>query len=192
MSQRIVALLFVLGIGIVAAGCGSDGDDTSPTTAPATTEATGTQIASPPATVSQTPSTSPPRSDLSQRGENVEKVADTVLQKVTWADGTAYEETIAALMLRTIDRPGAPHGRRVVARWLEDDRWLVTIYIHIEDRSTDPPTVIDLIGELYYDESSETFEPANGRASFAFTGRDPCTGAQPPAELCPLDKEVTP
>ena len=192
MSQRVVALLLVLGIAIAAAACGSDGDDTSPTSPPATPEATGTQTPSTPAAASQTPSTGPPGSDVSQRGENVEKVADTALQELTWADGTTYEETIAALMLRSADRPGAPHGRRVVARWLGDDRWQVTIFIHIEDRSTDPPTVIDLRGELYYDESSETFEPANGRASFAFTGRDPCTGAQPPAELCPLDKEVTP
>ena len=181
MSRRFVALLFLLGIALVAAGCGSDGDDTSPTSTPATPAATG----------SETPGTPFPRSDISKRGEDVEKVADTVLQEVTWADGTTYDETIAALMLRSDDRPGAAHGRRVVASWLEDDHWQVTIYIHIEDRSTDPPTVIDLIGELYYDESDETFEPANGRASFAFTGRDPCASDKPNPDLCPLDKEIT-
>lgn len=177
--MRIVALLLMLGITIVAAGCGSNGDEASPTPAPAT-----------PAAGSETPSTPSPRSELSLRGEKVEKIADTAVQRVTWADGTVYEETIPALMLRTAGRPDAPHGRRVVSTWLEDQRWQVTIYVHIEDRSTDPPTVIDLRGELYYDEASETFEPANGRAFFAFTGRDPCISDQPSADLCPLDKEI--
>ena len=180
--MRIVALLLLSGIFILAVACGSDGDETPPTSASATPAAAGSQV----------PGTALPRSDLSLRGENVEKVADTAVQQVTWADGTVYEETIPALMLRTIDRPGAPHGRRVVSAWLGDDRWQVTIYVHLEDRSTDPATVIDLRGELYYDESSDKFEPANGRASFAFTGRDPCASDEPPADLCPLDKEIKP
>lgn len=172
-------MLLALGLALVVAGCGSDGGETSPTSAPATT-------------ASQTPSTALPRSDLSLRGENVERVADSAVQRVTWADGTVHEETIPALMLRTVDRPDAPHGRRVVARWLDDDRWQVTIFLHMEDRSTDPPTVVDLRAELYYDEGSTAFEPANGRAYFALTGRDPCASDQPSADLCPLDKEIGP
>ena len=111
---------------------------------------------------------------------------------MTWAGGTVYEETIPALILRSAGLPDAPHGRRVVSAWLGDDRWQVTIFVHLEDRSTDPPTVIDLLGELYYDEGSEKFEAANGRASFALTGRDPCASDEPPADLCPLDKEIKP
>jgi len=122
----------------------------------------------------------------------VEKVADSDAQRVTWADGTVYEETIPMLMLRTLGRPDTPHGRRVVASWLEDDRWQVTIFTHIEDRDTDPPTVTDLRAELIYDESSNTFEPANGRAYFALTGTDPWASDQPSADLCPLDKEIGP
>ena len=122
----------------------------------------------------------------------MEKVADSAVQRVTWDDGTVNEEPLPALLLRTVGRPDAPHGRRVVARWLEDNRWLVTIFIRIEDRSTDPPTVIDLRAELYYDEGSGTFEAANGRAYFALTGRDPCPSDHPAADLCPLDKEIGP
>jgi len=181
MGQRIAALLLVLGMAIVAAGCGSNGGETGSTSTPAT-----------PVTGSETPGTPLPRSDLSLRGENVEKVADSAVQHVTWADGTTYDETIPALILRSAGRPGAPHGRRVVSAWLGDDRWQVTIFVHIEDRSTDPPTVIDLRAELYYDETSNTFEAANGRASFALTGRDPCPADKPSADLCPLDKEIVP
>jgi len=180
--MRIVALLLLSGIFIVAVACGSDGDETPPTSASATPAAAGSQV----------PGTALPRSDLSLRGENVEKVADTTVQRVTWAGGTVYEETIPALILRSAGLPDAPHGRRVVSAWLGDDRWQVTIFVHIEDRSTDPPTVTDLRGELYYDESSEKFEAANGRASFALTGRDPCASDKPPADLCPLDKEIKP
>jgi len=180
--MRIVALLLISSIFVVAVACGSDGDGTPSTPASATPAAAGSQV----------PGTPLPRSDLSLRGENVEKVADATVQRVTWADGTVYEETIPALMLRSAGRPDAPHGRRVVSAWLGDDRWQVSIFVHLEDRSTDPATVIDLLGELYYDEGSEKFETANGRASFALTGRDPCTSGEPPADLCPLDKEIKP
>ena len=180
--MRIVALLLISSIFVVAVACGSDGDETPSTSASATPAAAGSQV----------PGTALPRSDISLRGENVEKVADTAVQRVTWADGTVYEETIPALMLRSAGRPDAPHGRRVVSAWLGDDRWQVTIFVHLEDRSTDPPTVIDLRGELFYDESSDTFEPANGRASFALTGRDLCASDEPPDDLCPLDKEIKP
>jgi hypothetical protein len=50
--------------------------------------------------------------------------------------------------------------------------------------------VTDLQAEFYYDEASGAFEAANGRASFALTGRDLCAGNQPAADLCPLDKEI--
>ena len=183
MSHRIVDLLLALGIAIVAVACGSDGDDTLPTSTPATPATTGSPTS---------PAGPSARSDLSLRGENVEKVAGTAVQRVTWADGTVYEETIPTLLLRTIGRPDAPYGRRVVSAWLGDDRWQVTIFMHIEDRSTDPPTVTDLLGELYYDEVANTFEAANGRAYFAFTGRDPCASDEPPDDLCPLDKEIVP
>jgi glucose/arabinose dehydrogenase len=184
MTQRILALLVALSVAVLAVGCGSGGDQASPTPTPATPTASAASQAS--------PSGSPVHSDLSLRGENVEKVANSAVQTVTWADGTVYEETIWALMLRTLGQPDASHGRRVVARWLEDDRWQVTIFLHMEDRSTDPPTVTDLQAEFYYDEASGTFEAANGRASFALTGRDPCAGNQPAADLCPLDKQIGP
>jgi hypothetical protein len=182
VDMRIVALILISGVLALAIACGSDGDET-----PATSTA-----ATPAAQASEVPGTPFPRSELSIRGENVEKVANASVQRVTWADGTVYEETIPSLMLRTIDRPDEPHGRRVVAAWLGDDRWQVTIFVHIEDRSTDPVTVIDLRGELYYDEASETFEAANGRAFFALTGKDPCPSDSPDPDLCPLDKEVVP
>ena len=181
--MRMIALLLLSGILALAVACGSDGDETPPTSTAATSAV---------AEGSEVPGTPQPRSELSIRGENVEKVANTSPQQVTWADGTEYEETIPALMLRSIGRPDAPSGRRVLARWLEDEHWLVTIFMRIEDRTTDPTTVIDLRGELYYDEASETFEPANGRASFALTGTDPCPASEPDPDLCPLDKEIVP
>ncbi len=171
-----------MGIAVLAVGCGSGGGSTSPT---ATASAPATSAAG-----SQTPATSVPRSELSLRGEAVERVADTTAQRVTWADGTVYEDTLPILILRTLGTPDAPSGRRVVAGWLEDDRWQVTIYIRLEDQSTDPPTITDLRGEFYYSESSGTFEAANGRAAFALTGRDPCASGQPASDLCPLDKAI--
>ena len=181
MIVRTAVVLLALGLAITAIGCGSNGDEGSPTTAPATSTVGGTPAPG------FTPSS---RSELSLRGENVERVADSVVQKVTWPDGTVYEETIPTLMLRTLGTPDAPQGRRVVARWLEDERWQVTIYLRTEDRSTDPPTVIDLRADFSHEEGSGVFEPVNGRAVFAFTGRDPCTSDNPPADLCPLDKEI--
>jgi len=180
--MRIVTLLLLSGILTVAVACGSDGDDTPPTSTPATP-------ATPPGSQAW-PAVSPVGPGLSLGGEDVENLGDSAVLRVTWADGTVYEETLPSLILRTIDRPDAPQGRRVVARWLANDRWQVTIFLRTTDRSTDPPTVIDLRAELYFDGSSGTFEPANGRAYFALTGRDPCATEEPPAELCPLDKEI--
>jgi len=182
--MRIVALLLFLGIAVAAVACGSDNDKASPSSTPAAGTST--------ATGSETPGATPPRSALSPRGEEVERVADSAVQRVTWADGTVYEETIPTLIMRTLGQPDAPHGRRVLASWLEDDRWLVTIFTHIEDRSTDPPTVTDLLAEFYYDEGTGEFEAANGRGSFALTGRDPCASDEPSSDLCPLDKEIVP
>ena len=182
IPMRIVALLLFLGVAVAAVACGSDSHETSPTSAPA----------SPGATESQTPGTPLPRSDLSLRGEEVERVADSAVQHVTWADGNTYDETLPTLILRTLGKPDAPSGRRVLASWLEGERWQVTIFTHLEDRSTDPPTVTDLLAEFYYDEGSKAFEAANGRATFALTGRDPCASDNPPADLCPLDKEIVP
>jgi hypothetical protein len=181
MILRTVALLVALGIAVVAVGCGSNGDEATPTGVAGTSTATGTpgSFATPSA-----------RSELSLRGEEVERVADSAVQKVTWPDGTVYEEPIYTLMLRTLGKPDAPQGRRVVARWLADDRWQVTIFLRMEDRSTDPKTVIDLRADFSYEEGTGVFEPVNGRAVFAFTGRDPCASDEPPADLCPLDKEI--
>jgi len=117
-------------------------------------------------------------------------VADNAVVKATWPDGTVYEEPLYTLMLRTLGKPDAPSGRRVVARWLGENRWQVTIYLRVEDRSTDPKTVTDLRADFSHIEGSGVFEPVNGRAVFAFTGRDPCATAEPPADLCPLDKEI--
>jgi len=180
--MRAVVLLLALGLAAAVVACGSDSDETSPTSTSGT----------PAATTSQTPATMPSGSDLSKRGEEVEKVTDTAVQRVTWADGKTYEEILPTLVLRTIGRPDAPSGRRVVARWLDGTRWLVSILTRVEDRSTDPPTVIDLRAEFYYDETSKVFEPANGRGYFALKGTDPCASEEPSADLCPLDKEVTP
>jgi hypothetical protein len=178
--MRIVALLLLSGILAVAIACGSGGDNLPATSTPATPTTTGTATSS------------SDRSELSLRGENVERIANTSVQRVTWADGTVYEEIIPTLILRTIGRPDAPQGRRVVASWLEDERWLVTFFVRVEDQTTEPATVIDLRAEFYYDEGSGVFEPANGRGYFAFNGTDPCASDKPPAELCPLDKEIVP
>ena len=80
----------------------------------------------------------------------------------------------------------------MVARWLGDTRWQVTIFMRVVDRSTEPDTVTDLTGEFYYDEERDEFSAANGRALLALTGRNPCPSDQPEPDYCPLDKEVRP
>lgn len=183
--RRLVAFLLALVTGLLAMACGSEANDMSVTATPtALPVATGTQAS--------TPTTPLPRSELALRGEAVERTADSATQLVTWADGTEYQETLPTLILRTLGQADAPHGRRVVAERLEDNLWLVTIFIRIQDRSTEPPTPIDLLAQFHYDEGSGAFEAVNGRASFALSGVDPCAAAEPPADICPLDKESIP
>jgi hypothetical protein len=164
----------------MAAGCAEEEADIAATPTPTTPEATR---ASP-----QPPT--PGATDISKRGEEIETLANTALQQVTWEDGTTYEESISDLVFRTAGKPDAGHGHRVVARWLADTSWQVTIFMRVVDRSTDPETVTDLTGEFYYDEEKDEFTAANGRGLLALTGRNPCTGAQPEPDYCPLDTEV--
>jgi len=134
----------------------------------------------------------PGATDISLRGEKVETLANTVVRRVTWEDGTTHEETISDLVFRTAGKPDAGHGHRVVARWLGDASWQVSISMRVVDRSTEPPTETDLQAEFYYDEEKDEFTAANGRALFALTGRNSCTSDQPQPDYCPLDKEVRP
>jgi hypothetical protein len=117
-------------------------------------------------------------------------VANTVVRRVVWEDGTTQEGTISNLVFRTAGKPEAGHGHRVVARWLDDARWQVTIFMRVVDRSTEPSTVTDLVAEFYYDENKDEFTAANGRAVLALTGRNPCTSGQAEPDYCPLDKEL--
>jgi hypothetical protein len=130
--------------------------------------------------------------DISLRGEKVETLANTVVRQVTFEDGTTYEGPISELVFRTAGKPDAGHGHRVVAAWLDDARWQVTIFMRVTDHSVEPATSIDLQAEFYYDEEKDEFTAANGRALFALTGRNPCSSGQPEADYCPLDKEVRP
>jgi hypothetical protein len=167
---------------VLAAACAADEEEIAATPTPTTPEATW---------ASPQPAT-PGATDISTRGENIETLANTVLQQVTWEDGTTYEETISDLVFRTAGKPDAGHGHRVVARWLGDTRWQLIIYMRVVDRSTEPETVTDLTGEFYYDEEKDEFTAANGRGLLALTGRDPCPSGQPDPDYCPLDKEVIP
>jgi hypothetical protein len=163
---------------VLAAACGADEKDIAATP-------TATTPASPePAT--------PGVTDISTRGEDIETLANTVVQQVTWEDGITYEETISDLVFRTAGKPDAGHGHRVVARWLGDTRWQVTIFMRVVDRSTEPETVTDLTGEFYYEEERDEFSAANGRALFALTGENPCLSGETQPDYCPLDKEISP
>jgi len=173
----------------MAVGCGGDEEDTTATPTAMTPQAT------PGSPEPTTPGpggspTIPAMTDISKRGEEVETLTNTVLQKVTWEDDATYEETIPDLVFRTAGKPDAGHGHRVVARWLGDTRWQVVIYMRVVDRSTEPETITDLAGEFYYDEETEEFTAANGRGLFALTGKDPCPPGQVEPDYCPLDKEV--
>jgi hypothetical protein len=175
---------------VMAAACGGDEGDIAATptaTAPQATPASPEPTSPGPEGTPITPAT-----DISTRGEQIETLANTVLQQVTWEDGTTYEETISDLVFRTAGKPDAGHGHRVVARWLGDTSWQVIIYMRVVDRSTEPQTVTDLTGEFYYGEESAEFTAANGRGLFALTGKNPCLSDQPEPEYCPLDEEVSP
>ena len=175
----------------MAVGCGGDEEDIAAT--PTATAPQATPGSPEPTTPGPgvTPST-PGLSDISTRGENIETLANTVVQQVTWEDGTTYEETISDLVFRTAGKPDAGHGHRVVARWLDDTNWQLIIFMRVVDRSTEPETITDLTGEFYYDEEKDDFTAANGRGLFALTGGDPCPSGQPDPDYCPLDKEVIP
>lgn len=167
-----------------AAACAGDESDiaATPTATPASPEPASPSAGGTP--------TTPGATDIRTRGENIETLANTVVQRVTWEDGTTYEETLPDLVFRTAVRPDAGHGYRIVARWLGDVTWQVTIYMRVVDRSTEPETVIDLQAEFYYDEEKEEYTAANGRGLFALTGLDSCASDPPDPDYCPLDEEV--
>jgi len=176
---------------LLAAACGGQEEDTAATPTGAVSETT---TASPqPTSPSQegTPTTVA-ATDISTRGERVESLANTAVRPVTFEDGTTHEGTVSDLVFRTAGKPDAGHGHRVLARWLGDARWQVTISMRVVDPSTEPPTVTDLLGEFYYDEEKDEFAAANGRALFALTGRNPCSSGQPEPDYCPLDQELSP
>jgi len=161
----------------------------APTPTGAVSESTPAQPASP--SPGGTPATAE-STNISSRGEEIETLANNVARKITWEDGTTYEATIPDLVFRTAGMPDAGHGHRVVAAWLDNARWQVTISMRVTDHSVEPATSIDLQAEFYYDENKDEFTAANGRALFALTGRDSCTSDQPEPDYCPLDKEVSP
>jgi hypothetical protein len=173
---------------LLASACAAEENiATTPTATPSEATPGSPQPASP--TLADTPFT-PGATDIQSRGEEVETLANNAVRRVTWEDGTTYEESISDLVFRTAGKPDAGHGQRVVARWLGDGGWQVTIFMRVVDRSTEPETVTDLQAEFHYDEEKDEFTAANGRALFALTGRDSCISDQPEPDYCPLDKEV--
>jgi hypothetical protein len=192
--KRIFALAQLAAICLcLAMAVGCEGEETPTAATPSATAPTAAPGSPQPASPGPegTPATAGP-TDISSRGEEIETLANSVARKITWEDGTAYEATISDLVFRTAGKPDAGQGRRVVASWLGDARWQVTIFTRVSDHSTEPETVTDLIGEFYYDEEKDEFTAANGRALFALTGQDPCESDQPEPDYCPLDKEVSP
>ena len=186
MIAELSAVCFCL---LVTAACAGQEEDMAPTPTGAVSESTPAQPTSPhpggiPATAGAT--------DIGLSAEKVESLANTVVRRVTWEDGTTYEGTISDLVFHTAGKPDAGQGHRVVASWLEDARWQVTIFMRVGDRSTEPPTVTDLVGEFYYDEEKDEFAAANGRALLALTGRNPCSSDHPEPSYCPLDQELGP
>jgi hypothetical protein len=175
----------------VAVACGGEEEEIAATPTATSPEATpgSPQPASP---GPEGTLTVPSATDISSRGENIETLANTVARRVTWEDGTTYEATIPALVFRTAGKPDAGQGYRVLARWLDDANWQVTISMRVVDRTTEPATETNLQAEFYYDEEKDEFTAANGRALFALTGRDSCTLDEPDPEYCPLDREISP
>jgi hypothetical protein len=176
---------------VMAVACGGGEEDIAATPTATTPEATPGSPQPTTPSPGGTPTT-PRATDISSRGEKAESLANTVARRVTWEDGTTYEESISDLVFRSAGKPDAGHGHRVTARWLGDARWQVTIFMRVVDRSTEPSTVTDLVGEFYYDEEKDEFAAANGRGLFALTGQNPCTSGEPQPDYCPLDKEVRP
>lgn len=176
---------------VMAVGCG--GEEAHIAATPSATPPEATPASPQPASPSPggTPAT-PAATDASLEGEEIEALANTVVRKVTWEDGTTYEGTISDLVFHTAGKPDAGQGHRVVASWLGNTRWQVTIFTHVVDRSTQPETTLDLRAEFYYDEQKNEFVAANGRALFALTGQDPCSSDHPEPSYCPLDQEVGP
>lgn len=192
--KRIFALAQLAAICLcLAMAVGCEGEETPTAATPSATAPTAAPGSPQPASPGPegTPATAGP-TDISSRGEEIETLANTVARQVTWEDGTTYEATIPDLVFRTAGMPDAGHGHRVVAAWLGDARWQVTIYMRVTDHSVEPANSIDLQAEFYYDEEKEEFTAANGRALFALTGQDPCASDQPEPDYCPLDKEVRP
>ncbi|MGQ9572863.1 MAG: hypothetical protein ACUVX1_02810 [Chloroflexota bacterium] len=174
---------------LLTMACGGEDEETTGTPTPTATVATpGSPTPASPAGTPITPGTS----GISARGEEVERIANSVVREVEWEDGSTQEGSISDLVFRSAGKPKAGHGHRVVARWLGDTRWQVTIYMRVVDRSTEPATVTDLVAEFYYDENEDEFTAANGRAVLALTGRDPCAPGQEDPDYCPLDEEITP
>jgi hypothetical protein len=180
LAVQLGAACFCL---LLVAACGGDEDTTTPAT-PASPQAT-----TPSGDNTPIPATA---SGISARGEEIERLANNVEQQVTWEDGTKHKRTIPDLVFDTASKPDAGQGHRVVARWLGDTSWQVTIFTHVVDRSTDPATESNLQGEFYYDEETAKFTAANGRALFALSGQNPCEADQPDPDYCPLDQEVSP
>jgi len=178
MVAQLGAVCFCL---LLVAACATQEEDIAVTPTATTPEATP----------GSPEPTTPGVTDISTRGENIETLANTVVQQVTWEDGTTHEESISDLVFRTAGKPDAGHGQWVVARWLGDTRWQVTIFMRVVDRSTEPETITDLTGEFYYDEEKDEFTAANGRALLALTGRNPCPSGEPDPDYCPLDKEIS-
>lgn len=174
---------------LVAAGCAAEEETAATPTAVSQATPTTPQPGSP--TPEGTPLTVT-AGDISMRGDKVETVANTTVLQVEWEDGATYVETIPDLIFRTAARPDAGRGYRTVARWLGDNRWQVTIFMRVVDRSTEPQTVLDLQAEFYYDEGKNEFTAANGRGEFALSGQNPCPSPETESEYCPLDKEIQP
>jgi hypothetical protein len=181
-----VACLCVL----LVVGCAGEEENTAATRTAAVPQSTPAS----PQPGSPTPGATPTvtATGIGSRGEAVETLANSDVRQVTWEDGTTYEETIPELVFRTAGKPDAGHGHRVVARWLGDDSWQVSIFMRVVDYSTEPAATTDLVAEFYYDENKAEFTPANGRALFALTGRNLCASGQSEPDYCPLDKEVGP
>lgn len=188
-ARLVVQLGVVCFCLVMAVGCPAEDEDTSDTPTASVPEAT--QAPTQPGGLSETETPIRARpTDISSRGGEIESLVNTMVRQVTLEDGTIYEETIPDLVFRTAGKPDAGRGYRVVARWLGDGKWHITIFMRVVDYSTDPPIPLDLRAEFHYDEEKDDLSAANGRALFALTGQDPCTADRPQSRYCPLDQEV--